>query len=190
MAKIIQRASQLEALNEIQADLALIESINLALAQRTGYHIVAVNATGATRARNGATVPVEERSLEKVDALLKAQRERLGKVVRQRAEKFEIALDGRDQDILNGHPPQAKGGTRKARSVDTPEPNEVDVPTTEEGELPPRLPASDDTPATEVEEEPSSLPPTLVERLSGQAVKQLSRDWYDSAEDAEWGGHL
>lgn len=136
MAEIIQRTSQLEALEEIKESLALVGALNLALTQRTIYHIVAVDADGISRMRNCPSVPVEERSVEKVDAILKAQRDRLVKAVRQKADKFEIALDAGDNDILSGNPPQVKGRTRKVLAADKSKPDEDSPAEAEEANTP------------------------------------------------------
>lgn len=121
MAAIIQKTSQLEALEEIQAELTQIENLNYALTNRVSYHVMAVDDTSAAlRVKGRATIPLETRATEKVDNILKAQRDRLVKAVLQKADKFEISLDDEDNVILNGGVPRAKIRGKKAQAAEKP----------------------------------------------------------------------
>lgn len=134
MAAIIQKTSQLEALEEIQAELTQIENLNYAMTNRVSYHVMAVDDTGAAlRVKGRATIPLETRATEKVDNILKAQRDRLVKTVLQKADKFEISLDDEDNAILNGGSPRAKVRGKKAQAAEKPADETEDTQEAEDG---------------------------------------------------------
>lgn len=111
MAEIIKRTEQVNALKEIQDQLDIIGRIN-AIVGKNGYFISVRGEDGAIRGRNYG-VAVDEKLAGKVDALLHTQRERMVKAVKQKAEKFEIALDEADESILAGYAPEEKRAGRK-----------------------------------------------------------------------------
>lgn len=134
MAAIIQKTSQLEALEEIQTELTRIENLNYALTNRVGYHVMAVDDTNAAlRVKGRATIPLETRATEKVDNILKAQRDRLVKAVLQKADKFEISLDDEDNAILNGGAPRAKVRGKKVQAAEKPADETEDIQRAEDG---------------------------------------------------------
>lgn len=178
MAAIIQKTSQLEALEEIQAELTQIENLNYALTNRVSYHVMAVDDTSAAlRVKGRATIPLETRATEKVDNILKAQRDRLVKAVLQKADKFEISLDDEDNAILNGGSPRAKVRGKKAQAAEKPADETEDIQEAEDGPETSEDFAEQAESTQDVEDNPETEP------IGGTAVPEQEAkepDWSDS----------
>ena len=112
MPQIIQENKQLQALADIAEELIVIGAINSALAGKNLLFLTAADSAGKIISK----VPIEERDNQKVLGIISAQRSRLVKDVRGKADKFRIALDDEDNACLEGAVPQKRGRGRKAQS--------------------------------------------------------------------------
>ena len=107
MPKIIQEDKRVTALNEIEASLAVIRSINAALVEENSYIVTAV----CSDARITGKVPIDEKDMPKLRSILAGQRARLAKDVLAKSGRHRIELDDDDMMCLEG---KATGRKRRA----------------------------------------------------------------------------
>lgn len=100
MPKIIQEDKRVSALNEIEASLDIIRSINAALGEENSYIITA----GCPDARATGKVTIDEKDVPKLRAILTGQRARLAKEIQAKAARHRIELDDDDMACLEGKP--------------------------------------------------------------------------------------
>ena len=107
MPELIQEIKRVTALQEIQESLTRIAQINQILEQEMAGGIeILVHGTEMT-------VPIESRYTAKILSLLTVQRTRLIKSIYNKAEKFRIALNEADTQILNGAIPGPRENRKK-----------------------------------------------------------------------------
>lgn len=98
MAEIIKETKQLDALKEITHALDVIEKINIALQSDAAFSVVVSDPS-----RRGAIkIPIDKKEDGKVASLLTAQRNRMAKKVSVAADRYRIALNDADNDVLAG----------------------------------------------------------------------------------------
>lgn len=107
MPKIIQEDKRVSALNEIEASLGVIRSINAALGEENSYVITA----GCPDARVAGKVTIDEKDVPKLRSILTGQRARLTKEILAKAARHRIELDDDDMTCLEG---KASGKKRRA----------------------------------------------------------------------------
>lgn len=97
MPSIIKEDKQVRALQEIEEQLSIVNTLNSLMEEERLY--IASGPEGGGK-RGAACVAVKEKEMTKVQAVLDAYRSRLCKEIRSNAERFRIALDDSDLEIL------------------------------------------------------------------------------------------
>lgn len=104
MPAIIKEDKQVTALREIENALAVIKTINSAIAGESQFTLV----TTPAGSRSAIKITLDDKDTPKVISVLNAQRSRLVKEVKSKATKCRIALDDADIACMEGQVPGKK----------------------------------------------------------------------------------
>ena len=96
MPSIIQDEKQAQALKEIEQKLMIVDSLNAALTEGTGFTIMA-------NPSDGKTVKIDfiGKESEKLVAILCGYKKRLSKEILSKAEQYRIALSDKEKAGLS-----------------------------------------------------------------------------------------
>ena len=95
MPSIIQDEKQAQALKEIEAELSVIEQLNIALSEGASYTVSAKNNAGKT-----AKVEMEEKEASKLNSILAGYKARLAKDIQAKAKANRILLSNNELEAL------------------------------------------------------------------------------------------